>query len=106
MILKRRTVRSCLPPTKPIRTELVNTAISLLFSGEEAYGRYLDLYANHTMYNNLRHLPKRLSYLQYLDLLLAAQNGPVHHDLPQETRMTKEYEACVYSFTVSVVLTA
>ncbi|KAF8504207.1 RNA splicing factor PRP9 [Gautieria morchelliformis] len=67
--------------------------ISLLFSGEEAYGRYLDLYANHSMYNNLRHLPKRLSYLQYLDLLLAAQNGPVHRDLPQETRMTKEFES-------------
>jgi splicing factor 3A subunit 3 len=47
------------------------------------------------MYNNLRHLPKRLSYLQYLDILLAAQNGPVHRDLPQETRMTKEFEKCV-----------
>ena len=47
------------------------------------------------MYNNLRHLPKRLSYLQYLDLLLASQNSAVHRDLPQETRMTKEFEVCV-----------
>ena len=77
------------------------TAISLLFSGEESYGRYLDLYANHSMYNNLRHLPKRLSYLQYLDLLLAAQDGPVHRDLPHETRMTKDFEACVYPLVFS-----
>ncbi|KAF8592644.1 RNA splicing factor PRP9 [Ramaria rubella] len=67
--------------------------VSLLFSGEEAYGRYLDLYANHSMYNNLRHLPKRLTYLQYLDVLLAAQNGHVHRDLPQETRLSREFEA-------------
>ncbi|KAF8528796.1 hypothetical protein BU17DRAFT_37424 [Hysterangium stoloniferum] len=67
--------------------------VSRLFSGEEAYGRYLDLYANHTMYNNLRLLPKRVSYLQYLDILIASQNGPVHRDLPQETRATKDFEA-------------
>ena len=77
-------------------------AISLLFSGEEAYGRYLDLYANHSMYNNLRHLPKRVSYLQYLDLLLASQDGPVHRDLPQDTRITKEFEACVYTYAVII----
>ena len=70
-----------------------NLAISLMFSGEEVYGRYLDLNANHTTYNNLRNLPKRITYLQYLDQLLAAQHGYVHKDLPQETRSTKEFEA-------------
>lgn len=76
-----------------------DAAVSLLFSGEEAYGRYLDLYANHSTYNNLRDLPKHLPYLQYLDILLAAQDGPVHRDLPQKTRFTKEFEAYVHMFS-------
>jgi len=66
--------------------------ISLLFSGEEAYGKYVDLYAHHTAYSNLKNIGKRPGYLQYLDLLLAAQNGLVHHDLPKETRLSKDYE--------------
>ncbi|KAF8238901.1 RNA splicing factor PRP9 [Tricholoma matsutake] len=66
--------------------------ISLLFSGEEGYGRYLDLYANHTAYNNLKNIGKRPGYLQYLDLLLAALVGPIHQDLPKETRFPKDYE--------------
>ncbi|EGO02076.1 hypothetical protein SERLA73DRAFT_120717 [Serpula lacrymans var. lacrymans S7.3] len=66
--------------------------ISLLFSGEEVYGKYLDLYANHTAYNNLKNIGKRLPYLQYLDVLLAAQNGPVHQELPKEVKTTKDYE--------------
>jgi splicing factor 3A subunit 3 len=66
--------------------------ISLLFSGEEAYGKYLDLYVNHTTYNNLKNIGKRPGYLQYLDLLLAAQSGLVHQELSKETRTTKGYE--------------
>ena len=73
-------------------------AIAFLFSGEENYGKYLDLYANHTAYNNLKNIGKRPGYLQYLDLLLAAQNAPVHSDLPKETRFTKDFEACVNYF--------
>ncbi|KAF5388078.1 hypothetical protein D9615_000582 [Tricholomella constricta] len=69
--------------------------ISLLFSGEEAYGKYVDLYANHTAYTNLKNIGKRPGYLQYLDLLLAAQNGPVHQDLPKETRFSKDYETYI-----------
>ncbi|KAF8204787.1 RNA splicing factor PRP9 [Pholiota molesta] len=69
--------------------------IALLFSGEEGYGKYLDLYANHTAYNNLKNIGKRPGYLQYLDLLLAAQNGPVHSDLPKETRLTKDFETYI-----------
>lgn len=67
-------------------------AIALLFSGEEAYGKYLDLYVNHTAYNNLKNIGKRPGYLQYLDLLLAAENNPIHFDLPKETRFTKDFE--------------
>ncbi|KIM46342.1 hypothetical protein M413DRAFT_64383 [Hebeloma cylindrosporum] len=69
--------------------------IALLFSGEENYGKYLDLYANHTAYNNLKNIGKRPGYLQYLDLLLAAQNAPVHSDLPKETRFTKDFETYI-----------
>ena len=67
-------------------------AIALLFSGEEAYGKYLDLYVNHTAYNNLKNIGKRPGYLQYLDLLLVAQSNPVHSDLSKETRFTKDFE--------------
>lgn len=70
-------------------------AIGNLFSGEESYGKYLDLQANHTAYNNLRHVPKRVAYLQYLDVLIYAQNGTVHDELPRECRITKDYEKCV-----------
>ncbi|KAI9056528.1 RNA splicing factor PRP9 [Trametes sanguinea] len=66
--------------------------VALLFSGEEGYGKYLDLYANHTTYNNLKHIGKRLAYLQYLDALLAAQSGPVHRELPKECRLHRDYE--------------
>ncbi|KAF9076928.1 hypothetical protein BDP27DRAFT_1312845 [Rhodocollybia butyracea] len=70
--------------------------ISLLFSGEEAYGKYLDLYANHTAYNNLKHIGKRPGYLQYLDLLLEAQSGPRTQPLGdvdlQQQHATTEFE--------------
>ncbi|KAJ7930002.1 hypothetical protein B0H13DRAFT_1859154 [Mycena leptocephala] len=69
--------------------------ISLLFSGEEAYGKYVDLYANHTAFNNLKNIGKRPGYLQYLDLLLLAQSGPVHRDLGKETRFSKDFEAYI-----------
>lgn len=66
--------------------------VALLFSGEEAYGKYLDLYANHTTYNNLKNIGKRLGYLQYLDVLLAAQSEPVHQELLKECRLSRDYE--------------
>ncbi|KDQ64343.1 hypothetical protein JAAARDRAFT_52300 [Jaapia argillacea MUCL 33604] len=66
--------------------------VALLFSGEESYGKYLDLYANHTAYNNLKHIGKRLGYLQYLDALLAASEGPIHSELPRPTRQSRDYE--------------
>ncbi|KAI6047495.1 hypothetical protein EDC04DRAFT_627444 [Pisolithus marmoratus] len=69
--------------------------IGLLFSGEEAYGKYVDLYTSHTAYNNLKNITKRVSYLQYLDILLAAQVGKLHTELPRETLRTKEYESYI-----------
>ncbi|KIY49417.1 hypothetical protein FISHEDRAFT_41478 [Fistulina hepatica ATCC 64428] len=69
--------------------------ISLLFSGEEAYGKYLDLYAHHTAYTNINGIGKRPGYLQYLDLLLAAQEHTVHDDLSKETRLTKDYDTYI-----------
>ncbi|KAJ7228452.1 hypothetical protein GGX14DRAFT_612933 [Mycena pura] len=69
--------------------------ISLLFSGEEAYGKYVDLYANHTAFTNLRNIGKRPGYLQYLDLLLLAESGLVHRDLTKEMRFSKDYQSYI-----------
>lgn len=63
-----------------------------MFSGEEAYGKYLDLYANHSAYCNLKNIGKRPGYLQYLDLLLAAQQGFIHQELSRDVRFTRDYE--------------
>lgn len=67
-------------------------AVSLLFSGEEAYGRYFDLYLHHTAYCNLKNINKRPSYLQYLDLLATSEHDLIHQEVPKETRFSKEYE--------------
>ncbi|KAI0040079.1 hypothetical protein FA95DRAFT_1503340 [Auriscalpium vulgare] len=77
--------------------EEVEDPIGNIFSGEEVYGKYLDLYANHTAYNNLKNISKRVSYLQYLDLLMAAQSAPVHSELPKDARLTKDYELYILS---------
>lgn len=69
-----------------------NLAISLLFSGEEAYGRYFDLYAHHTAYTNLKNIGKPPTYLRYLDILASAEYGLLHQELPKETRNSKEYD--------------
>ncbi len=77
----------------------VDLAISLLFSGEEGYGRYLDLYAHHTAYNNLKGLNKRLAYLQYLDVLCArstilyTKRSLKRHDTPEITssKLTRSF---------------
>ncbi|RXW21954.1 hypothetical protein EST38_g3923 [Candolleomyces aberdarensis] len=80
--------------------------IALLFSGEESYGRYLDLYSNHTAFTNIKNVGKRPTYLQYLDLLIAAQSQPVHSDLSKEARFTKDYENYIkelHSYLLSFV---
>ncbi|KAI0700746.1 hypothetical protein BC835DRAFT_1518002 [Cytidiella melzeri] len=66
--------------------------IALLFSGEEQYGKYLDLYTNHATYNNLKNVGKRMGYLQYLDVLLAAQSVTIHSELPKDCLLSRDYE--------------
>lgn len=51
--------------------------ISSLFSGEEAYGKYLDLHLAHEQYVNLKGIPKRLNYLQYLDEYEQVEELPI-----------------------------
>ncbi|KAI9750362.1 MAG: hypothetical protein M1815_001850 [Lichina confinis] len=48
-------------------TEAMAAQIDRMFTGEEAFGRYLDLTLPHEGYLNLRGV-KRLTYLQYLDV--------------------------------------
>ncbi|TIA87495.1 hypothetical protein E3P99_03148 [Wallemia hederae] len=59
------------------RDELDKDAVSALFSGEEAYGKFLDLHLAHDKYLNLRNIPKRLNYLQYLDEFEQVEELPV-----------------------------
>lgn len=74
-----------------------------MFSGEEVYGKYLDLYANHTTYNNMKNIGKRVGYLQYLDALLLAENGLIHMDIPKETRLSRDYEMCVSRMLLIII---
>ena len=76
-------------------------ALSVMFSGEEAFGRYVDLYAQHTAYSNLKHLRKRPTYLQYLDTLISVTQLPLHVELTMETKQSKEYESSVSNFIAS-----
>ncbi|KAG8924369.1 hypothetical protein FRC02_010478 [Tulasnella sp. 418] len=72
--------------------------VALLFSGEESYGRYVDLYANHTQYNNLKNIPKHVSYIQYLDILASIkEGGMVHPEVSSTVRLSKEYENYITS---------
>jgi len=77
-------------PLSTLASTEKKSAISLMFSGEEAYGKYCDLYANHVAYTNLKGIGKRPGYLQYLDLLL---ESPSNEGLSKETRLSKEYES-------------
>ncbi|KAI9744194.1 MAG: hypothetical protein M1818_002346 [Claussenomyces sp. TS43310] len=51
----------------PTEGDVVTSEIDNLFTGEEAYGRFLDLTGLHELYVNLPGI-KRPSYLQYLDI--------------------------------------
>ncbi|KIO17790.1 hypothetical protein M407DRAFT_227443 [Tulasnella calospora MUT 4182] len=79
--------------------------VALLFSGEESFGRYLDLYQSHSAYNNLKNIPRHISYVQYLDLLAKIKDdGVLHADLAQDIKLSKDYEIYVnglYNYLVS-----
>jgi len=51
----------------PTEGDVVVSEIDSMFTGEEAYGRYLDLTGLHELYVNLPSI-KRPTYLQYLDI--------------------------------------
>ncbi|KAG9002045.1 hypothetical protein FRB94_004137 [Tulasnella sp. JGI-2019a] len=72
--------------------------VALLFSGEESFGRYLDLYAHHSQYNNFKTLPRHVSYVQYLDALSKIrEEKTLHQELSSTIKLTKEYESYVTS---------
>ena len=50
----------------PGEGESSTTEVDNMFTGEEAFGRFLDLTTSHEEYLNLSHDIKRVSYLQYL----------------------------------------
>src|ERR1700722_6817986 len=50
----------------PVEGELMGSEIESMFTGEEAYGQFLDLTRLHEDYLNLPGI-KRLTYIQYLD---------------------------------------
>lgn len=64
-----------------------------LFTGEESYGRYLDLNALHTEYINLKGV-KKLDYLQYLN---AFDN--FESTYPKTIKNSPEYRQYVWSQT-------
>ena len=51
----------------PIEGESSSAEMDNLFTGEEAWGKFLDLTTNHEQYLNLPNV-KRVSYIQYLDM--------------------------------------
>ncbi|KAI8885730.1 hypothetical protein K501DRAFT_245453 [Backusella circina FSU 941] len=56
-----------------------------LFSGEESFGRYLDLNTLHTLYINLKGV-KKLDYLQYL-----SEFDDFSHAYPKSIKTTEDY---------------
>ncbi|CAI4214755.1 unnamed protein product [Parascedosporium putredinis] len=68
--------------------ELIPYVIDALFSGEEAFGRFLDLHACHDSYLNLPNV-KRLNYIQYLELFdnFAVGAGGIKRD----DKLTDQY---------------
>ena len=71
-----------------------------VFSGEEAYGKYLDLYLAHTQYLNLKG-SSRLSYFGYLDML---RQGKVERTLDLKEKSLPaylEYVQTLYTYLVS-----
>lgn len=71
-----------------------------VFSGEEGYGKHLDLYLYHTQYLNLRGA-SRLSYIGYIDML---RHGKVERTLDVKEKSVPaylEYVQTLYNYIVS-----
>ena len=65
--------------------------IDVMFSGEEAFGRFFDLMALHEEYINLPGLKRRITYLQYLDAFDSFDN------LARQDKMREQYFGYVNS---------
>ena len=71
-----------------------------VFSGEEAYGKRMDLYQAHSLYLNLRGA-NRLSYVAFLDML---RRGYVEKTLDMKERGSNaylEYVQTIYTYLLS-----
>jgi len=72
----------------PAEGETTTSEIDTMFTGEEAFGRFLDLTTIHEFYLNLPSI-KRLSYLQYLDAFDTFV--PPQLNLKRPDKMTDQY---------------
>lgn len=72
----------------PVEGETTTSEIDNMFTGEEAFGRFLDLTTIHELYLNLPNI-KRLSYLQYLDAFDSFV--PPHLNIKRPDKMTDQY---------------
>ncbi|KAG9243221.1 hypothetical protein BJ878DRAFT_568648 [Calycina marina] len=72
----------------PVEGEPMTSAIDNMFTGEEAYGSFLDLTTIHELYLNLPGI-KRLSYLQYLDAFDSFV--PPSLNIKRADKMTDQY---------------
>jgi splicing factor 3A subunit 3 len=82
--------------TEPMIVEPLDS----VFSGEEGYGKHLDLYLSHTQYLNLKGA-SRLSYVGYLDML---RHGKVERTLDVKEKSVPaylEYVQTLYNYIVS-----
>ena len=73
----------------PGEGESATAEVDNLFTGEEAYGRFLDLTTMHEDFLNLSHDVKRVSYLQYLTMF--DQFGPPYMSLKRVQKNTDQY---------------
>lgn len=64
--LDSEALEALIAPSPSSAVGVATDAVDRLFSGEEAGGRFLDLYEYHSQYINLKGV-KRISYLLYLD---------------------------------------
>ncbi|KAI1823003.1 hypothetical protein F4861DRAFT_512334 [Xylaria intraflava] len=79
-------------PKKGADEAAQSSIVDTLFTGEEAFGRFLDLQTCHELYLNLQNA-KRLNYLQYLDLFDNFTPGAA--GLKRSEKMTDQYFAYV-----------
>lgn len=73
---------------QPGEGEPVGMEIDTMFSGEEGYGRYLDLMAHHEQYLNLPGA-KRINYIQYLDVFDSF--APPHLLIKRSQKLSDKY---------------